>query len=168
MSELTAKELAEGIRRKLEELKSLCRGVDESTASRAPEGRWSPKEILSHLWGADGSGPLPLFQQYLDGETPVIDLDPGNPFFSESRAEMRFSQLLFDVEQAYQCIIAFVEGLTREQLDRKARIPKMKESPWGEYVTLETLIFVLGERHLQSHTEHMREILQALGMKAGG
>ncbi len=43
MSELTGKELAEGIRQRVDELKKVCRGVDESTASRAPEGQWSPK-----------------------------------------------------------------------------------------------------------------------------
>ncbi|HTZ40098.1 MAG TPA: DinB family protein [Syntrophales bacterium] len=168
MAELTGKELAEGIRQKVDELKKVCRGVDESTASRAPEGRWSPKEILSHLWGPDGNGPLPLFQQFLSGETPTLDLDPGNPFFSESRSRMTFSALLAEVEKSYERITAFAAGLTREQLARKARIPKMKESPWGEYPTLENMISVLGEHHLQSHSNHMREILQALGVQTEG
>jgi hypothetical protein len=168
MAELTGKELADGIRHEVDELKKICRGVDESTAARAPEGRWSPKEILSHLWGPDGNGPLPLFQHYLSGETPMIDLDPGNPFFSESRSGMTFSALLAEVEKAYDRISVLVAGLTREQLARKAHVPKMKESPWGEYPTLESLISVLGEGHLHSHSSHMREILQSLGVQAEG
>ena len=168
MAELTGKELAEGIRQKVDELKKVCRGVDESTASRAPAGRWSPKEILSHLWGPDGNGTLPLFQQFLSGETPTLDIDPGNPFFSESRSRMTFSALLAEVEKSYDRTAVFVAGLTREQLERKAHIPKMKESPWGEYPTLESMISVLGEHHLHSHSIHMREILQALGVQAEG
>jgi hypothetical protein len=168
MAELTGKELADGIRQKVDELKKVCRGVNESTASRAPAGRWSPKEILSHLWGPDGNGPLPLFQQYLSGETPMLDLDPGNPFFSESRSRMTFSSLLAEVEKSYDRISVFVAGLTREQLARKAHVPKMKESQWGEYPTLESLISVLGEGHLHSHSNHMREILQSLGVQAEG
>ena len=167
MAELTGKELADGIRQRVDELKKVCRGVDESTASRAPEGRWSPKEILSHLWGPDGNGPLPLFQQFLSGETPTLDIDPGNPFFSDSRSRMTFSALLAEVEKSYDRIAVFVAGLTREQLERKAHIPKMKESPWGDYPTLEILISVLGESHLHHHSSHMREILQALGVQAG-
>ena len=105
---------------------------------------------------------------FLSGETPTLDIDPGNPFFSESRARMTFSALLAEVEKSYDRITGFVASLSREQLNRKAHIPKMRESPWGEYPTLESLISVLGENHLHSHTDHMREILQALGVKAGG
>ena len=58
MATLTGKQLAQGIREKIEALKKASEGLDESTAARAPAGRWSPKEILSHLLGPDG-GRLP-------------------------------------------------------------------------------------------------------------
>jgi hypothetical protein len=80
---------------------------------------------------------------------------------------MTFDALLAEVEKSYKRIIVFVEGLTREQLERKANIPQMKESQWGEYPTLGGLISVLGEHHLHAHSSHMREILQSLGVQAG-
>src|SRR4030066_1576565 len=86
MATTTGDQLAQSIRRKIEELKKVCGGLDESTASRAPAGRWSPKEILSHLWGPEGSGHLPILQGFLDREVPRIDIEPGNSFFSEKRA----------------------------------------------------------------------------------
>lgn len=49
MATATGNELARAIRQRIEELKEVCEGLDESEASRAPEKRWSPKEILSHL-----------------------------------------------------------------------------------------------------------------------
>ena len=64
MATATGKQLAGNIRQKLEELKKVCAGLEEGSASRAPAGRWSPKEILSHLWGPEGVGQLPTMQAF--------------------------------------------------------------------------------------------------------
>ena len=56
MATSTGNRLAQSIRQRIEELKKVCEGADESTASRAPARRWSPKEILSHLLGPEGFG----------------------------------------------------------------------------------------------------------------
>jgi hypothetical protein len=161
---MDGKELAQLVRTKLNAFKELCGGIDEATASRAPEGRWSPKEIVSHLLGEEGVGMLPEFKAFIEKDMPFLDLEAANSHFTGNRATMTFSRLLEQFDTEYQGIADFVAGLSSEQLDRKAHIPAFKESPLGEYISLGTFIEVLADHHLGSHIDHMREILQGLGV----
>ena len=155
-------QLAQEIRRKVAELKEACRDVDESLAARAPNGRWSPKEILSHLCGPEGKGHLPLLKAFVDRDIPLLALDAGNPFFTPQRAAMSFGELMAECEENYRRVAGFVEELTEEQLARTAHIPELKESPLGEYPTLDGMIHGLGKFHIQFHIDHLREILAEL------
>ena len=155
-------QLAQEIRRKVAALKQVCQGVDENLASRAPADRWSSKQILSHLCGPEGKGHLPILRAFVDSDTPLIDLDTGNPFFTETRARMSFVALVAECEMNFQRIADFAAELTEEQLARKAHIPQLKDSPLGEYPTLEGMINGLGEYHVQFHIDHLREVLAAL------
>jgi hypothetical protein len=152
------------IRQKMEEMKALCKGVDEDAASRAPVGRWSPREILSHLCGPEGIGFFPTIQTILEKDTPRLDIEAENPFFTENRSRMTLKELLSEFEKEYSHMADVVEGLSEKQLSRKAHIPLLKETPIGEYPTLAMWVQAIGEYHLGSHIDHMKEILQAIGV----
>ncbi|GFO68099.1 hypothetical protein GMLC_16780 [Geomonas limicola] len=162
MASPRGKQLAQVILQKIANLKDVCNGIDEATASRAPSGRWSPKEILSHLCGPEGTGHLPILTPFLTADTPTIDLRTEDPFFTEARANTSFAQLVRECEQEYQGIARFATELSDEQLGRTAYIPKLKDSPLGDHPTLDGLIAALGEYHLQSHVDHLKEILAEL------
>ena len=161
-------QLSQMIHLKVEELKKLCEGLDEATASRAPSGRWSPKQILSHLCGPEGVGFMPATRTFLEKDTPRLDIEAENPFFTEKRSRMTVAQLLTELEKEYGRMADFVTGLSEDQLARKARVPLFKETPIGEYPTLATWIHALGGHHMGSHIDHMREILVALGVGSAG
>lgn len=162
MATARGKQLAHDIRQKAAALKQACQTVDESSASLAPKNRWSPKQILSHLCGPEGVGHLPLLKAFVENDTPLINLDAGNPFFTETRARMSFVELLAECEKNYENIANFAAELTEEQLGRKAHIPELKDSPLGEYPTLEGMISGLGEYHIQFHIDHLGEILAGI------
>ncbi len=160
MANSTGNQLARSVRRRIDELKGVCEGLDESAASRAPEGRWSPKEILSHLWGREEADYLQILQACLAMEKPLIEIEPEKSFYSDNRARMTFSQLLSKVVQEYNQIAEFAEILSEEQLNRKTHVPMLKESPLGEHPTLEQMVSALGDFHFKSHIDHLREVLK--------
>ena len=160
MATSTGEQLTQNIRQRIGDLKKACEGLDENSASHAPEGRWTPKQILSHLCGPEGIGYLPMLQAFLDQDTPDIDVKVADPFFSKNRSRMSVAALVAEVQQEYDRICEFAAGLTSEQLDRKAHIPAFKDTPLGEYPTLEKVIGGLGAYHVQFHTDHMREVMK--------
>jgi hypothetical protein len=162
-----AAQLSELIHQNVAAFKETCEEVDEETASRAPSDRWSPKEIVSHLCGPEGIGLMPTFSAFVEKDIPRLDIEVEDPFFSENRARMTFAELLAEFEEEYGRIVEFVAGLSEDQLNRKAHIPFLKETPLGEYPTLAVWVQVIGDQHLTSHIDHMKAILKALGVGSG-
>ena len=158
-------QLAQTLRQKVEAMVRLCRGLDEIIASRTPADRWSPKQVLSHLCGPEGTDKLSAVRAILEQDTPLITLKAEDPFFTGKRAEMTFAGLLSEFEQQYLQLADLVEGLSEEQLARKAHVPLFKETPMGEYLSLATFVGALADHHMEFHINHMREILRALGVK---
>ena len=164
MADQGGKEIAQEVRAKMAEFRKSCEGLDEASSSRAPVGRWSPKQIISHLCGPEGIGLLPTLKAFIERDRPEIDAKPENPQWSEKRSRMSLAELLTEFDREYSSMAAFVEGLSDEQLLRKAHIPMLKDSPLGEYPTLAQWVVGLSNYHIGFHIDHMREIVQALGL----
>ncbi len=164
MSASDGKEIARAVLEKMDEFRHVCDVLDEESSSRAPEGRWSPKQIISHLCGPEGTGHLPGLRAFLEKETPLLDMTPENPYWTAGRSSMTLSGLLAEFTREYSEIAAFVDGLSEKQLSRKAQIPMLKGSAVGEYPTLAQWVTGLSGYHIGFHVDHMREILKALGL----
>ncbi len=167
MPDQNGKEIAQGVLTKMAEFRKSCEGLDEENSSLAPEGRWSPKQIISHLCGSEGGGHLQMLKSFIELDKPEIDLDPGNTHWTGKRSRMSLAELLSEFDQEYTRIAKFVEGLSEKELLRSAHIPALKDSPLGEYPTLAQLATGLSNYHIGFHIDHMREIRQAPGRPGG-
>lgn len=159
--------LSHMIRRNVDDFMRLCEGLDEETASLAPAGKWSPKEIVSHVCGPDGTGHMPMLLAIVTEDTPRFDIEVENPFFSDRRSRMSLEELISEFKEEYDRIAEFTAGLTEKLLRRQAHIPMLRESPFGEYPTLAVWIELLGDYHLGMHIDDMRQTMHSLGMAAG-
>lgn len=146
----------------------VCAGITDTTASRAPEGHWTPKEIISHLSGPEGIGFLRGIRRFIDEDTPRIDIIPEQTFMTDRRAGLSFSALLKEFEEEHRRIADYIATLTDEQLARKAHIPMLKESPLGEYPTLSEWVQAIADYHLVFHTDHMKGILHNMPVRPAG
>jgi len=164
MANQDGKEIAQEVFTKMAEFRKSCEGLEEEISSRAPEGRWSPKQIISHLCGPEGIGLFPTLKNFLEQDTPEINIEAENPYWSVKRSRMSLAELLAEFDQEYTRIARFIEGLSEEQLSRRAHIPMLRDSPLGEYPTLAQWAVGLSNYHIGFHIDHMREILQALGL----
>ena len=165
MADQDGKTIAQGVRANAAAFRKACEVLNEENSSRAPEGRWSPKQIISHLCGPEGKGLLPTLKAFVEQDTPELDIKPEDPYWSGKRRSLSLAELLAEFEGEYERMASFVEGLSEAQLSRKAHIPMLRESPLGEYPTLAQWAGALSDYHLGFHHDHMREIEQALGLK---
>ena len=155
-------ELSRVINNKIQEMSRLCEGIDEAAASRAPTGRWSPKEIISHLIGPGDGGFVPVLEMILSEDKPFLDLQPGNSHFTEKRAGTTFHVLFAQFKTDYRAFADRVAALSDEQLARTIHIPALKDAPMGEYPTIQVFIELMAVHHVDSHMDHMKEILGLL------
>ena len=147
------------IQRKIGKFKDVCNGIDEDRASCAPEGSWTPKQIVSHVCGLEGEGYMTSIRAFLEQDTPRLDIEAWNPFYAEKRSRMTMAQMLAEIDDEYARIADLTSRLTDDQRSRKAHIPLLKNTPMGEYPTLAIWIQAMVKDHIDFHIAHMRELL---------
>ena len=74
------------------------------------------------------------------------------------------AELLRELEQKYEGLASYAEGLSDAQFARTAHIPIFKDTPLTGHPTLGAFIGGLGQHHVQMHIDHLREILGQLAV----
>jgi len=148
--------LQQQVSQKVQEIKQAVSALSEEKASQQPaEGEWCVKEVLSHLTGEENAIVMYQLNRILEEDAPTLTLVPGVSAYDDQRKNASLSQLLSTVESQYADLGNLFAGLSEEQLNRKAHIPLLKESPFGEYPTLGQWAMGIINFHLADHVNQI-------------
>jgi uncharacterized damage-inducible protein DinB len=158
---VTGPSLQQQLNQKVEEIKEAVSGIDEQKAEKKPaEGEWSAKEVLWHLTGEEHALRTFEMERFLKEETPELGVTPGQTPYNQERGKVPVRELVSRVESQYAEVGSFLAGLNEEQLNRKAHIPFLKETPLGEYPTLGQWAIGLINFHLNDHVQQLKSLAQ--------
>lgn len=153
----TPAELSQAIEAKMDQIRELVSGVDEERSMQPPApGEWCIKEVLTHL-GAD-SAVVESFRRIVEEDTPLIEVVPGQSHFDDVYRAKPVGELLQEVDTRYRELARFIGSLSGDQLQRRGHIPLFKETPFGEYPTLEQWANGLVNFHLASHVGQLQSL----------
>lgn len=154
---VTEQSLQGRLAEKVREVKDLVSSVGADGAARKPAPEeWCVNEVLSHLIGEEIGEWRSRVEAILNEDTPFIDLTPGltYPVAHGQTTE----KLLASFENEYTEMGRRFEGLTEEQLNRKAHVPLFKETPIGAYPTLAQFAGAIINFHLNAHIEQLKNL----------
>jgi hypothetical protein len=153
--------LQQQLDQKVQEIKQAVSALDEQKALERPdEGEWCAKEVLWHLTGEERALTTFEMERFLKEETPELGVEPGQTPYNTDRGKVPVDELVSRVENQYAEVGKFLAGLSEEQLNRKAHVPFLKETPLGEYPTLGQWAMGLINFHLNDHVQQLKNLSQ--------
>ena len=157
---VAAQGLQEQVAGKVNEIKSLVEGLSGERGTKKPSvDEWCVNEVLSHLIGPELGSWKGGIESIIREDTPLIDLSPGVSYH-ESRSGQSTAELLAAFEKEYTAVGEYLGSLSEEQLNRKAHVPIFKDTPLGEYPTLEQFAAGIVNYHMADHVQQIRNLCQ--------
>ncbi len=144
--------LAADLSRNLEYLDRIIARLSDEEMSRSPrEGEYSGRQILAHLAGAD-RGMTNLMRRMAAGEQPRLKADYNNDYYNarqqEKRANMTVPELRAELDDAHKELLAFMETLRPEDLDKRGDHPLFQDA------TVRKVLEILAQ-HERDHTKEL-------------
>jgi hypothetical protein len=128
--------------------------LNDDEMKRAPEeGEYSGREVIAHLAGGN-RGMTRLMQQMAAGSNPRLKADYNNDYYNarqqEKRAGMSVSELLAELDETHRDLLAFMETLREQDLERRGEHPII-----GDGTVLQVMEML--SAHERSHIEEWGE-----------
>ncbi len=140
-------------------------GMDPYLERSDAPGEWTTREVLCHLLGEPGSNPVKGFQMFAERDLPTIDLSPGKTVVTEDRRKMTLKQFGEALQQRARAVFEYLDGLSDAELvQRKARIPLLKQFAGTEEIPLQMFLNALIDGHMNDHMGQLAKIRKAVGL----
>lgn len=154
-------ELMSAIRREWKRLMDVVDRLDEQKMTAPDEGGWSPKDNLAHLseWMNSLMGyhidrrPAHEVMRLTEEQTRDWDMEVINPVLFERNKDRSIEDILDELKQTYEKLLAKLEAMTFEDLLK----PRYAEDPQKSPL----LMWVIGDTsdHFAEHREVIERML---------
>lgn len=154
-------ELMSAIRREWKMLMDVVGKLDEQKMTAPDEGGWSPKDNLAHLseWMNSLMGyhidkrPAHEVMRMTEEQTRGWDMEVINPVLFERNKDRSSEEILDELKQTYEKLLAKLEGMSFEDLLKPRHANDPEKRP--------LLMWVLGDtsEHFAEHRETIEKML---------
>ena len=131
--------------------------------SDAP-GEWTTRQVLSHLLFEPGWQPVAFLKKFSDRDLPLGEIKAGETMVTPERQKMTLRQFIDALDAQRRDVLAYLEGLTDVELQRKARIPLFKQFMGTDEITMPVYVGAMFDFHWKDHTGQLGKIRKAVGL----
>ncbi|MGB8646243.1 MAG: DinB family protein [Anaerolineae bacterium] len=132
--------------------------TEQELAKPPREGEYSGRQTLAHLAGAE-RGMTALMRRMASGEQPRLKADYNNDYYNarqqEKRANMTVAQLQAELDESRKDLLAFIETLRPEDLDKQGDHPLYRDT------NVRQVLQIL-QKHERDHAQEMDAWAQQL------
>ena len=119
--------IIERLRGTIPRLRSILDGVDDSLLGRKPNGKWSAKEIVGHLFDLEELW-MGRIEDFIENKESLRAADMTNTkTHAAAHNEQSIQKLIDQFSNARLRLIARVEGLDDQLISRTALHPRLKQ-----------------------------------------
>ncbi len=145
-------------------LKNQLEGMEPYMDRSDAPGQFTTREVLAHLLGEPGRKPTAFLERFAHHDLPASEVSPGQTQVTAERRAMTLQQFLDAIDAQRREVFAYLEGLSEADLDRKARIPFLKQALGTDEVPIPVYVGVIYDFHWNDHAGQLTKIRKAVGL----
>jgi len=164
MANATVNELRKKSDAARDDLGRVLHGMERHLEQADAPGEWTARQVLCHLLFEPGWKPVALLERFATDTFPLIEITPGVTSVTPERQRMTLAELTAALDDQRREIFAYLETLSAQDLERKARIPIFQPLLGTDEVPLPVFVGGILEYHWRRHIEQLEKIRAAAGL----